>query len=156
MARDGRSADHTRSGKEHTQIQSKGSSEILQITLLMASIGQRWIDRSLREDAREAVSEYLKTRQDAQPWLFISQSRQTKFHVPGPLTLRRSIAKLINLKTGRIETAKEWLGHTSTAHTRAYIDAEDYREKAFYLKLTLCDPGKPYELMLVVSAHPDH
>jgi hypothetical protein len=22
------------------------------------------------------------------------------------------------------------LGHTSTAHTRAYIDAEDYREKA--------------------------
>jgi len=45
-------------------------------------------------------------------------------------TLRRSIAKLINRKTGRIETAQEWLGHASTAHTRAYIDAEDYREKA--------------------------
>jgi integrase len=44
--------------------------------------------------------------------------------------LRRSIAKLINRKTGRIETAQEWLGHASTAHTRAYIDAEDYREKA--------------------------
>lgn len=44
--------------------------------------------------------------------------------------LRRSIAKLINRKTGRIETAQEWLGHTSAAHTRAYIDAEDYREKA--------------------------
>jgi integrase len=44
--------------------------------------------------------------------------------------LRRSIAKLINRKTGRIETAQEWLGHSSTAHTRAYIDAEDYREKA--------------------------
>ena len=42
---------------------------------------------------------------------------------------RRWIAQLINL-TGRIETAQEWLGHTSTAHTRAYIDAEDYREKA--------------------------
>jgi len=40
------------------------------------------------------------------------------------------VAKLINRKTGRIETAQEWLGHTSTAHTRAYIDAEDYREKA--------------------------
>jgi len=36
---------------------------------------------------------------------------------------------LINL-TGRIETAQQWLGHTSTAHTRAYIDAEDYRERA--------------------------
>ena len=44
--------------------------------------------------------------------------------------LRRSIAELINRKTGRIETAQEWLGHSSTAHTRAYIDAEDYREKA--------------------------
>jgi len=119
---------------------------------------EKWIDRILREDAREAVAEYLKTRQDSYPWLFISQSRRTKFHVPGPLTrsaahlivkkylamiypdsliqgtathvLRRSIAKLINRKSGRIETAQEWLGHSSTAHTRAYIDAEDYREKA--------------------------
>jgi len=118
----------------------------------------KWIERTLRDDAREAVGEYLKTRQDSHPWLFISQSRRTKFHVAGPLTrsaahliikkylamifpgsviqgtathvLRRSIAKLINRKTGRIETAQEWLGHTSTAHTRAYIDAEDYREKA--------------------------
>jgi len=44
--------------------------------------------------------------------------------------LRRPIAKLINRKTGRIEPAQEWLGHTSTAHTRAYIDANCYREKA--------------------------
>jgi len=44
--------------------------------------------------------------------------------------LRRSIAKLINRKTGRIVTAQEWLGHTSTSYTRAYIDAEDYRERA--------------------------
>jgi len=44
--------------------------------------------------------------------------------------LHRSIAKLINRKTGRIETAQEWLGYASTAHTPAYIDAEDYREKA--------------------------
>jgi integrase/recombinase XerD len=118
----------------------------------------KWIERTLREDAREAVDEYLTTREDSLPWLFISQSRRTKYLVPGPLTrsaahlivkkylamiypasliqgtathvLRRSIAKLINRKTGRIETAQEWLGHTSTAHTRAYIDAEDYREKA--------------------------
>jgi hypothetical protein len=33
-------------------------------------------------------------------------------------------------KTCSIETAQEWLGNTSTAHTRAYIDAEDYQEKA--------------------------
>jgi integrase len=52
--------------------------------------------------------------------------------IQGPAThvLRRSIAKLINRKTGKVETAQEWRGHTSTAHTRAYIDAEDYREKA--------------------------
>jgi hypothetical protein len=40
------------------------------------------------------------------------------------------IAKLINRKAARIVTAQEWLGHTSSAHIRAYIDAEDYREKA--------------------------
>jgi integrase len=125
----------------------------------------KWIDRTLREDAREAVGEYLKMRQDSLPWLFISHSRRTKFHVPGPLTrsaahlivkkylsllypasmiqgtathvLRRSIAKLINRKTGRIETAQEWLGHTSTSHTRAYIDADDYREKANGVVATL-------------------
>ena len=33
--------------------------------------------------------------------------------------LRRSIAKLINRKTGSIETALECLGHNSTAHMRA-------------------------------------
>jgi integrase len=44
--------------------------------------------------------------------------------------MRRSIANLINRKTGRIETAQEWLGHTSTSHTRRYIDAEEFREKA--------------------------
>jgi integrase/recombinase XerD len=119
---------------------------------------EKWVERALRDDAREAVKAYLATREDSYPWLFISQSRRTKFHMPGPLSrsaahliikkylgmiypesvlqrtathvLRRSIAKLINRKTGRIETAQEWLGHTSTAHTRAYIDAEDYREKA--------------------------
>ena len=40
----------------------------------------RWIDRTLREDAREAVRDYLKTRQDSYPWLFISH------RVPGILT----------------------------------------------------------------------
>jgi site-specific recombinase XerD len=118
----------------------------------------RWIDRILREDAREAVRDYLAIRNDSHPWLFISQSRRTKFLAPNPLTrsaahqiikkyldmiypasliqgtathvLRRSVAKLINRKTGRIETAQEWLGHTSAAHTRAYIDVEDYKEKA--------------------------
>jgi len=119
---------------------------------------ERWIDRTLREDACEAVGEYLKTRRDSLPRLFISQSQRTKFHVTGPLT--RSAAHLIvkkylvsysprvwsrgpphtfsagrsqgliNCKTSRIETAQEWLGHSSTAHTRAYIEAEDYTEKA--------------------------
>jgi hypothetical protein len=44
--------------------------------------------------------------------------------------LRRSTAKPPNRKTGKIDTAQEWLGHTRTAHTWAYIGAEHYREKA--------------------------
>ncbi len=44
--------------------------------------------------------------------------------------LRQPNAKPTDRKTGRIETAQEWLGQSSTTHTRAYIDAEDYREKA--------------------------
>ncbi len=46
-----------------------------------------------------------------------------------PRPLRLFISELINRKTGRIETAQEWLGRTSTAHTRTYIDAEGYRAK---------------------------
>jgi hypothetical protein len=45
----------------------------------------RWIDRALREDAREAVGNYLAKRDDSHPWLFISQSRRTKFLARGPL-----------------------------------------------------------------------
>jgi len=133
-------------------------SEIVRILRVKMKKTERWIERALRDDARDAVKSYLETRQDSYPWLFISQSRRTKFLVAGPLTrsavhliikkylrmlfndsvlqqtsthvLRRSIAKLINRKTGRIETAQEWLGHSSTAHTRAYIDAEDIKEKA--------------------------
>ncbi len=132
--------------------------EIARVIRLKMKKTEKWIERTLRDDAREAVESYLATRKDSSPWLFISQSRRTKFHIPGPLSrsavhliikkylrmiypesiiyntathvLRRSIAKLINRKTGRIETAQEWLGHTSTTHTRDYIDAEEYREKA--------------------------
>ena len=132
--------------------------EIVRVLRVKMDKTEKWVERTLRDDAREAVKAYLATRQDPYPWLFISQSRRTKFHTPGPLSrsaahlvikkylamiypasliqgtathvLRRSIAKLINRKTGRIETAQEWLGHSSTTHTRRYIDAEDYREKA--------------------------
>ncbi len=114
--------------------------------------------RPLRDNARQAVKAYLAAREDSYPWLFISQSRRTKFRMPGPLSrsaahlvikkylrmiyaesalrrtatriLRCSIAKLINRESGRTKTAQEWLGHTSAAHTRAYIGAEDYGEKA--------------------------
>jgi len=132
--------------------------EIVRVLRVKMNKTEKWVERALRDDAREAVKAYLETRSDSYPWLFISQSRRTKFHTPGPLSrsaahmlikkylrliypesvmqgtathvLRRSIAKLINRKTGRIETAQEWLGHTSTTHTRRYIDAEDFREKA--------------------------
>ena len=132
--------------------------EIVRVLRVKMEKTEKWVEQALREDARGAVKAYLATRHDSYPWLFISQSRRTKFHMPGPLSrsaahliikkylgmiypetviqgtathvLRRSIAKLINRKSGRIETAQDWLGHSSTAHTRAYIDAEDYREKA--------------------------
>jgi integrase len=132
--------------------------EVVRVLRVKMEKTDKWIERALRDDAREAVKAYLATRQDSYPWLFISRSRRTKFHLPGPLSrsaahliikkylrmiypasliqgaathvLRRSIAKLINRKTGRIETVQEWLGHASTALTRAYIDAEDNREKA--------------------------
>jgi len=132
--------------------------EIVRVLRVKMGKTGRWIERSLREDARIALKDYLATRNDRHPWLFISQSKRTKFCMAGPLTrsaahqivkkylaliypasliqgtathvLRRSIAKIINRKTGRIETAQEWLGHTSPIHTRAYIDAEEYREKA--------------------------
>ncbi len=115
-------------------------------------------NRPLRDDAPRAVKAYLAAREDSYPWLFISQSRRTKFHMPGRLSrpaahlvikkylrmlcpesaLRRtatliqrcSIAKPINWESGRTKTVQEWLGHTSVAHTRAYIDAEDSCEKA--------------------------
>ncbi len=132
--------------------------EVVRVLRVKMEKTEKWIERTLRDDAREAVKAYLATREDSYPWLFISQSRRTKFHMSGPLSrsaahliikkylrmmypesilygtathvLRRSIAKLINRKTGRIETAQEWLGHTSTSHTRRYIDAEEFREKA--------------------------
>jgi integrase len=132
--------------------------QIVRVLRVKMAKTDKWIERSLRDDAREAVKAYLATRQDSHPWLLISQSPRTKFDTPGPLTrsaahliikkylrmiylasliqgaathvLRRSIAKLINRKTGRIKTAQEWRGYANTAHTRAYIDAEDYREKA--------------------------
>jgi integrase/recombinase XerD len=150
-----RVSDIVRLCRDHV-VDSDG--EIVRVLRVKMEKTEKWVERSLRDDARAAIKAYLGTRQDSYPWLFISQSRRTKFLVPGALTrsavhliikkylamiypdsivqgsathvLRRSIAKLINRKTGRIETAQEWLGHTSTAHTRAYIDAEDYREKA--------------------------
>jgi len=150
-----RVSDIVRLRRDHV-VDSDG--EIVRVLRVKMEKTEKWIERALRDDAREAIKAYLATRRDSHPWLFISQSRRTKFHMSGPLSrsaahliikkylgmiytnsvvqgsathvLRRSIAKLINRKTGRIETAQEWLGHTSTAHTRAYIDAEDYREKA--------------------------
>ena len=38
----------------------------------------------------------------------------------------------------------------------AYEMKPQIEDTLFYLKLTLCDLGMPNELMLVISAHPDH
>ena len=68
-------------------------SEVVRVLRVKMEKTDKWIERALRDDAREAVRAYLATRQDSYPWLFISQSRRTKFYLPGPLS--RSAAHLI-------------------------------------------------------------
>jgi hypothetical protein len=63
-------------------------------------------------------------------WL---STRMGKLKTEGSFSYRRWLSRLTGIlcsRFARIETAQEWLGHSSTARTRAFIDAEDYREKA--------------------------
>jgi integrase len=134
--------------------------EIVRVLRLKIKKTQKWIDRPLREDCRAAVKKYLATRADSNPSLFPPKQACTRYgcNDTGPMcrwtahklykkylrmmfpesmldgcathTLRRSMAKIISQKTGRIEPASKYLGHRSIASTSAYIDMESWEQKA--------------------------
>ena len=45
-------------------------------------------------------------------------------------TTRRSVAKIISDRAGRIEPASRFLGHTSIANTVSYLDMDSYGKQA--------------------------
>jgi integrase/recombinase XerD len=129
---------------------------------------KHWIDRPLREDCRESIRCYLETRKDKNPYLFPAESNnQYKNITMRPMhrmsahriykrylgkvlpanrlrgasthTMRRSVAKLISLRAGRIEPATAFLGHASIASTVTYIDMNGFEETANDILLTELD-----------------
>ena len=126
---------------------------------------KRWVSRPLREDCRESIRLYLQTRDDENPYLFPARSKSCDKPAPmrpmhrasahriykrylgkilpaGMLrgasthTMRRSVAKLISQRAGRVEPATAFLGHASIASTVAYIDMDSFEETANDIVLT--------------------
>jgi integrase len=141
--------------KKNEVIDSDG--EIVRFLRIKMRKTRKWIERPLREDCREALSIWLKTRSDRNPYLFIpALERHNKtgkplhrfaYHkiIKGYLmktnhksalqgtsthTLRRSVAKLVYKKTNSIVVAQKALGHTSPVSTGHYIDPHEINETA--------------------------
>lgn len=119
---------------------------------------RNWIDRPLRNDCREVLFDYLQSRRDQNPYLFpafhknqyicqgrpmsrMSAHRTYKKYLrmifPASMivgaathTARRSMAKIISQKAGRIEPASRFLGHRSTASTASYVDMDGHEQTA--------------------------
>jgi len=116
----------------------------------------RMVERAIPLQCRVALREYLNSRKDDNPYLFCSESnncpsdhpmnrsslhRMIKYYLGEMYSdevlrgnachvTRRSMAKLISDKAGRIEAATKFLRHTSIANTIAYLDEEYYNNKA--------------------------
>lgn len=116
-----------------------------------------YIDRPLRLDCRESIARYIEIRKDNNPFLFRAESNNSA-HNLGPLdrssihrifqrylrkmfpastlrgnschVTRRSVAKLIAIRTGRVEPAASFLGHKSITSTMSYIDMDGWQQKA--------------------------
>lgn len=115
------------------------------------------LERELPSACCTAVSLYLSERKDFNPYLFPALSNNTKgdmahmnrssLHrifkrylniVIGPEAsrgnschvTRRSVAKIISDRAGRIEPATRFLGHTSVANTVAYLDMDQFGKQA--------------------------
>ena len=118
---------------------------------------KKYIERPLRDDCRAAISAYLKTREDSNPFLFRPEANNSKksrlpmdrssVHrvykkylakmFPASLlkgaschTTRRSVAKLISRDAGRCEPATKFLGHSSLAATMSYLDFDEFGSQA--------------------------
>jgi len=126
------------------------------IKITMQKTG-RTAERTLPPACREAISLYLATRKDKNPFLFRSESNNSQDR-EGPMNrsslqrifksylgiqfdqeqlrgnachvTRRSVAKIISDRAGRIEPATRFLGHTSIANTVAYLDMDSYGKQA--------------------------
>jgi integrase len=117
----------------------------------------KMVERRLSIACRGAIERYLATRIDNNPFLFVSESNnslgreeamnRSSLHrlykaylgmifseeeLKGNAchTTRRSVAKLISDKAGRIEPATRFLGHVSAANTAAYLDMDSYGRQA--------------------------
>lgn len=130
-----------------------------------------WIERPLRNDCREVIFDYLQRRGDQNPYLFpaLHKNQHSRDNVPmnrmtahriykkylrmmyseseivraSTHTARRSMAKIISQRAGRIEPASRYLGHKSIASTHAYIDMEGHEATANEIVLNEIDltPG---------------
>lgn len=117
----------------------------------------RTIERHLPDSCRVAIKNYLHTRTDDSPFLFRSESNNSKDR-NGPMnrsslhrifkrylgmmysdealrgnachTTRRSMAKIISDRAGRIEPASKFLGHSSVANTILYLDMDYFGKQA--------------------------
>lgn len=117
----------------------------------------KMVERELPAACRAALRNYLERRVDTNPYLFVSESNNSrdkdkplnrsslqriiKSYLRAWFTeeelrgnachvTRRSIAKIISDKAGRIEPASRFLGHTSIANTVAYLDMDQYGKQA--------------------------
>jgi integrase len=118
---------------------------------------KKFIERVLRDDTRAAIAAYLKVSRISD-YLFQSKATNRRSYVCSPMNrksihlimkrylrllfpeselrgasshvLRRSVAKLISVKCGRIEPAARFLGHRSLSSTLSYIDYEGYDSRA--------------------------
>jgi len=110
------------------------------------------VERTLPETCKQALWVYLASRRDSNPYLFPGKNAfqpldrstlhriykrylaellpQTDLRGAACHTTRRSVAKIISDKAGRIEPATRFLGHTSIATTISYLDMDGYGKQA--------------------------
>lgn len=137
-------------------VAPQGAPVLHSVKLKMKKTG-KIVERQLPEACRKAIKRYLQTRTDSNEFLFCSESNNS-LRSEKPMnhsslhrlfkkylglqfsaeelrgnachTTRRSIAKIISDKAGRIEPATRFLGHTSVANTVAYLDMDSYGKQA--------------------------
>jgi len=133
--------------------------EIVHVLRVRQQKTGRYVERTLPMACREAIAFWLDERQDFNPYLFTAQSNNTHGDMlpmdrsslqrifkrylgilPGisPEQLRgnachvtrRSVAKIISDKAGRIEPATRFLGHATIAATVHYLDMDGFGKQA--------------------------